>query len=447
MTRRSSARRASAAIQDALYDASDADDGGSESELVARSSKSPARSQKKKKPVGRNTNNKEEERENGQHHSAIPTSPFADMDSKPRLSPTKTYSSYTLKRKRREALANGDALSLTDDDSETSYLGPKKATSASASPVRKTTTGVKKVGGGSRSSGKEVKLKAAPVKGKPKPKPPTLHGMLDLSGLGPDDESDLTPLSSSTESEPELEATPEPPPAVVVTKAKTTNRKHSPPRGQIRRHPMFATPPISSATDSTSNPTVANGKRPKSSWEASQEKTKDEADEWNLENLGTLVWVRLDGKNTETAGVYTTRSKSKESLWWPASVRGVPISHIRLPTTYTRLLLHVRYAARDRNRRVFAKSNFLATTRGVLRLKSLVSIISGRGTASIRCALIRTKLRCRRVLTEERPTLVVVRLGRSRSLRTKASLLGTMPFGKCRRRSWILMTFPMRWRR
>ncbi|RXW22805.1 hypothetical protein EST38_g3051 [Candolleomyces aberdarensis] len=289
-------------MQEALPDASDADEGGSESEL-AGPSKGATRSNnvRRRKKTVKNTDDMEEG-ENG-HQPAAKGSPFPDMDSRPRLSPTKTYS---LKRKRREeaaaaALANGDTTLLTDD-SEMLSSTPKK-TSASSSPPRKAPA-VKKKGGGSEKE-------KVPVKEKPKPKPTIQVSVsLDLSGLGLDDESDLTPLSES-DTEPEPEPSPKP---AVVAKAKTANGNHSSPGIQVRGHPMFTAPSTSTSTSKTAK---AKGGRPKSSWEVKEEK---EEDEWNREDLGTFVWVRLDGKNSKTAGVYTTRSKSKESLWWPASV-------------------------------------------------------------------------------------------------------------------------------
>lgn len=42
---------------------------------------------------------------------------------------------------------------------------------------------------------------------------------------------------------------------------------------------------------------------------------------WELGQLGQHVWVRLDGKNSQTAGVFMRNSTSEETVWWPGLVR------------------------------------------------------------------------------------------------------------------------------
>jgi hypothetical protein len=185
-------------------------------------------------------------------------------------SPIKTYS---VKRKRRAAALADDEGSTTSDD-----VGPPSLNL--------------------------VESISAPLPSKPKPKPrpkPKLKvpatADRDTSGLGDGEESDLTPLSSPTDLREGAASSATP--AVPAVSSRP-----------LREHPMF----ISAVSKAPEEKQPSTPKKP-------SRRAKEVEEGWELGQLGQHVWVRLDGKNGRTAGVFMRNSTSEETVWWPGLVR------------------------------------------------------------------------------------------------------------------------------
>lgn len=196
-----------------------------------------------------------------------------DMERR-RSSPIKKYS---VKKKRRAAAQAGDGDTTASDDVAPSNGNAVESVSAPIRPRPKPKS-KSKVSGSKATKSKDAKPKLD----------------LDLSMLGDDEESDLTPLSSPLD----------PPKAAASSPARTVSSR------PVRSHPMF-----SAVSKTRKEKDISASKQPL--WDANEV-----GDDWKLSGLGKYVWVRLDGKDSGTAGVFNAQisGSGKETLWWPAKV-------------------------------------------------------------------------------------------------------------------------------